>query len=448
MSDLTASGHFAGGASADLHSLIRVIGLGGNRSRRAQLRHRQRAVPEDWFERLTDQSDRFAAVGNSADIRAIPKPFKDMPDAESTVPLPDVPEFELLQPVFPEATVAPERHKLRWGCSFASITLHGVFAAVLMSIGFQVELPQVEGETAVAVNIIGNAAFDELASGDDADGPAVEEPTPLVPVAGPVNPEMDFKVAPVEKPDVVPLPPLRAPVEPALPPLALMTTTQPARTAVLTQPELPKPVEAKAPVVERQPEPVKKLEPEIKSKAQPVKKPEPVAKVKPKPEKLKEVRAQKPTVAKQKVVAKVSSKEPAAKTETSKVKSAKAAGKAGSGKADSRKGAADGAEKGQATSKSAGKSAGKTGNATASNYPGLVQRKIARTRKKSGSGKGNVVISFSITTSGGLGSVSVARSSGTSSVDAAALDHVRRSAPFPAPPAGAQTRFQIPVTIR
>lgn len=88
------------------------------------------------------------------------------------------------------------------------------------------------------------------------------------------------------------------------------------------------------------------------------------------------------------------------------------------------------------------------GDAKASNYPGLVYRKIQRTRQKRVGGRGSVRVRFSISSNGRLAGISVARSSGSSKVDKAALAHIRRAAPFPAPPKGARRSFTIPVEIR
>ncbi|WP_223478151.1 TonB family protein [Oricola indica] len=97
--------------------------------------------------------------------------------------------------------------------------------------------------------------------------------------------------------------------------------------------------------------------------------------------------------------------------------------------------------------KSGGK-AKNSGNALATNYPGKVYAKIRRTRQKRAGGRGVTKIRFSISTSGGLASIRVAASSGSGSVDQVALDHIRRAAPFPPPPSGAQRQFVIPVEVR
>ncbi|MEM0898720.1 MAG: TonB family protein [Pseudomonadota bacterium] len=126
----------------------------------------------------------------------------------------------------------------------------------------------------------------------------------------------------------------------------------------------------------------------------------------------------------------------------------RSAGKArGNSNQSARRGTASGSSQGQsARSSSGGRSKSRaSGNAAASNYPGLVRRDLARTRKRRAGGRGTATIRFTITGGGGLASARVARSSGNSKVDKAALNHVRRSAPFPRPPAGAQRTFTIPI---
>ena len=112
---------------------------------------------------------------------------------------------------------------------------------------------------------------------------------------------------------------------------------------------------------------------------------------------------------------------------------------------------------GKSTGKKTGKSANnssaknkskKIGNASASNYPGKIARKIKRTRHRRAKEKGKVVVSFTISSTGGLARISISRSSGSKAVDQAALDHIRRSAPFPAPPQGAKRKYAIPIIIR
>lgn len=106
--------------------------------------------------------------------------------------------------------------------------------------------------------------------------------------------------------------------------------------------------------------------------------------------------------------------------------------------------------KAQATARSSG-SGGKSksaGNAAASNYPGLVMRRISRAGRPRVNSRGAAVVAFSISSGGGLSSVSVARSSGSSALDRAAVRVVRTAAPFPKPPAGARRSFTIKIQGR
>lgn len=84
-----------------------------------------------------------------------------------------------------------------------------------------------------------------------------------------------------------------------------------------------------------------------------------------------------------------------------------------------------------------------TGNAAASNYPGKVMKKISGVPKPRVGSKGTSVVAFTISPGGGLSTISLARSSGSSRLDRAALQVVQRAAPFPPPPAGARRSYSI-----
>ncbi|BBU56931.1 hypothetical protein KU6B_31960 [Mameliella alba] len=88
------------------------------------------------------------------------------------------------------------------------------------------------------------------------------------------------------------------------------------------------------------------------------------------------------------------------------------------------------------------------GNAAASNYPGLVMRKLSRAGRPRVNARGTAVVAFSISSGGGLASLSLARSSGSSALDRAALGVVRNAAPFPQPPNGARRSFSIQIQGR
>lgn len=118
---------------------------------------------------------------------------------------------------------------------------------------------------------------------------------------------------------------------------------------------------------------------------------------------------------------------------------ARAAGNAG---VNARKGSAAGSDTASAIGAAGARvAAGPPGNAAADNFPGLVLRQIHAARKPRAPARGTVVVAFSIAPSGALAGASVERSSGSPALDRVALDHIRRAAPFPAPPKGARTRF-------
>jgi protein TonB len=79
----------------------------------------------------------------------------------------------------------------------------------------------------------------------------------------------------------------------------------------------------------------------------------------------------------------------------------------------------------------------KGGAVSAAAYAKAVLKKVRSTKKKSGAGKGTVVVGFSIAADGGLAGVQVLQTSGNAALDRIAVDHIRRSVPFPAPPPSA-----------
>lgn len=79
----------------------------------------------------------------------------------------------------------------------------------------------------------------------------------------------------------------------------------------------------------------------------------------------------------------------------------------------------------------------------AANYGNVVMRQISRTRRENTRSRGVAVVSFRVGASGQLASVGIGQSSGDADLDRIAVNHVHRAAPFPAPPAGAQTSFSI-----
>ncbi|SDW52468.1 energy transducer TonB family protein [Roseicitreum antarcticum] len=88
------------------------------------------------------------------------------------------------------------------------------------------------------------------------------------------------------------------------------------------------------------------------------------------------------------------------------------------------------------------------GNAAASNYPGEVLRRIQRVRQARSPARGRVMVAFTVASGGDLTVVSVAQSSGNRALDQLALAHIRRAAPFPAPPPGARRQFSFEFVSR
>jgi len=112
--------------------------------------------------------------------------------------------------------------------------------------------------------------------------------------------------------------------------------------------------------------------------------------------------------------------------------------------------------RGTSQSGQAGARRGGSGRSSASRgqinaYASRVRARILSRRPSARGQRGRVVISFRLSTSGGLRSARISRSSGNRALDRAALAAVRRAAPFPRPPNGArsgQLSFSIPFTFR
>lgn len=83
------------------------------------------------------------------------------------------------------------------------------------------------------------------------------------------------------------------------------------------------------------------------------------------------------------------------------------------------------------------------GGAAEASYAKAVLKKIARLSRKAAPAKGTAVVGFVIGADGRLGQVVILTSSGMDALDNIALDHIRRAAPFQAPPQGAQVQFSF-----
>lgn len=103
---------------------------------------------------------------------------------------------------------------------------------------------------------------------------------------------------------------------------------------------------------------------------------------------------------------------------------------------------------GQATTNQPASAAVEAISEAAKGYPKLVFQHIASKPQRKVRGKGTVTIEFKLTPQGTIAYAKIAKSSGRSRIDKAALNHVKRAAPFPTPPAQATLNFVLPISIR
>lgn len=117
---------------------------------------------------------------------------------------------------------------------------------------------------------------------------------------------------------------------------------------------------------------------------------------------------------------------------------------------------AENSTKGGVTSKASSSAKSGTARVSASTgdiagYAARVRARVASNKPSLGGHQGTAVVSFGVSSSGGVTYVRLSRSSGNGSLDQAALAAVRRAAPFPAPPSGASGRqlaFAVPFHFR
>jgi periplasmic protein TonB len=192
--------------------------------------------------------------------------------------------------------------------------------------------------------------------------------------------------------------------------LAPVSVSSIATEVTPTAPEVLEPIEEPAPVAPR-PLPRPKFETKVAEAKQEPKEPEPK---KPEPKK---VEPEKPT--KKKPVAEQPKKTKPVQAGNGGKSNADVAASAPSGG----KGASDAA-----------------GNAAVSKYPGQVQRALRRALrfpKGAGSARGEVQVTFVVSSSGAASQIAVSQSSGHAVLDKEAIATVKRAAPFPPIPEAA-----------
>ena len=270
-----------------------------------------------------------------------------------------------------------------------------------------------------------------------------DQPVEVAPVPAPIVPEIlatdtarpvedDNIVAPrVETLTAEPVETVEAePVEPVEP----LVETKPEPVVEKPKPEKPKPEKK----VAEKPEPKKPTAKEIAAREKATKE---------KAEKAAEAKAEKAKAAKEKAAKAKAAKEKAAKEKQVAAKG----GSGGAGKTNARRGANEGSADGTSAASKGSKRSSAAGNAAVSNYPGKIVSKLRRALRYPAAARreglrGEVQVAFTVSASGGVGGVRIVRSSGSPVLDKAALETVRRAAPFPAIPADAG-RSSWPFTV-
>ncbi len=289
----------------------------------------------------------------------------------------------------------------KWAVALiASLTLHAGAGGYIMTRSDDI---QIAGGGETEISIAGDAFSDMMAAGEIADE------------IDPVSEETPDEVVPETATEVTP----EAPVEETVAPETVETEMETVETEI-------------TPVTDNVVEPVE----EVEQAAAVVEVPVPSRRPAYTPPK----RVERKEVEKPKQVAR---KEPPRKHSS---------GSRGNDRQNARRGTANGGAKG-AVSNGGRQSAraSQAGNARVSNYPGKVVAKLRRARRYPSEAKrerlrGQVRVSFTITSNGGVSSLRVSRSSGSSILDRAALETVRRAAPFPPIPDGAG-RASWPFTV-
>jgi protein TonB len=306
------------------------------------------------------------------------------------------------------------KHIVKWAAAIGLSLLAHASGAMLFAPSE--EEAELAGSAATEVTLLGNAFEDTLQAGNPSD---VIEPTEETPEELTAT-----EIQPVETEDVEPATSDVAATQPS----DMMPTEA---DVILPAEEMPVPL-AEAPVTASV-APVETVVPEEK----------------PEPEKIEKPKVEKPEAEKPEP-----KKEPARKKKIVRKK----AGDGGKQASTQKKGQTDGAEKAAASAATGAKAsaAREAGNAAVDNYKGKVRRKLSRARRYPAEARrqglrGVAHVRFTVSSDGGLVSVSLTKSAGSPILDEAALDAVRRAAPFPPIPESAGRNswvFDIPLDFR
>ncbi len=317
---------------------------------------------------------------------------------------------------------------VKWGMAIAfSLAAHAGAAAYLSRV--EPEEAQIAGGEPMEVAVLGNAFQDTIQAGEIS-----EEVTPSE-----VPPEEVAAIAPEVQPEPVAQPAEEPPVPPDVVP-EMSEITPPVPADIVLPADAEPPVTADDPMVTASLQPQEELAPDLQDVVTPLPRPEP------EPEKRAEKPAKKAPEKK-----KVEKKEP-----PRKVVERKQAGDDGKAADSQKRGVVDGQQQARGAEGADIKRGDRqqaAGNAAVSNYPGKVRARLTRALRypseaRRGGIKGDAQVRFTVRADGQVASISLARSTGSPILDEAALEAVRRAAPFPKIPDGAgrdSWAFTIPL---
>lgn len=369
----------------------------------------------------------------------------------------------------------PIAPKSKWsGATIAaSIAFHA--AVALCFIAVKDDGVKIAGADDAGIAMFGNAAENLQAAGDSADDGLPVTNVTLVTMldAKPVQTVEAQPVADATSKALADAAVVEAPVSETVTPVeaASEQPESPISTATLAEPDLVQPVAEEILPPEDAPpvlavEPTEPTEPEDEVDA--VQQPSPVATLEP-VEKLEEVApllepepappAKRVEQARKAEPRKVVEAAPQKRTEKPSEKpspatASRSSGSRGNAALDARRGKADGQQNGSNGIKSQGGATG-VGNAPVSNYPGKIVAKLKRMLRYPAQARrqgirGETRVSFVVAADGSVGTMRVVGSSGSDILDEAALDAVRRAAPFPPIPESAgrsSWNFTVPLAF-
>ena len=140
---------------------------------------------------------------------------------------------------------------------------------------------------------------------------------------------------------------------------------------------------------------------------------------------------------------------PKAKIQTKRATARQETAPQGNSDRNARAGATSGSRKAMSRAAGSGGSDRRaSGNAAARNYPGVIMSCVSRAGRPNVRGRGTARVSFSVSGNGRITGVSLARGSGNSALDRAAVRLIAGVGMCPPPPPGAQRRFSISLSAR